>query len=407
MYIKRKIEDEILRYLPRPEILAIVGPRQCGKTTTLREIYKELDSAIFLTFEDRQVLSLFEHNIKEFADTYIAGNKYIFIDEFQYAREGGKLLKYLYDLNRPKIIISGSSAVDLTVKAVKFLVGRIFILPMYPFDFYEFLSYEDKSFARLYRKYNIDLSKEIKNSKLAVGQEKIFRDYYEEYIRWGGYPEVVLAKAREDKEMVLKNIYNTYFLREVKSILRLADDYKLVKLLKALALSIGQMIQYNELNQTAESSYATTKRYLNFLAKTYIADFVRPFYTNKRKEVVKNQKVYFYDTGLRNIAVNDFRPLDARPDAGQLLENTVWVELIKKQYPVLYWRDKNKNEIDFIINLREGRQISIEVKISAGKCARPPLAFTSAFPGVKNYCAYLNNISGRIDSSNKIFIPLL
>lgn len=407
MYIKRKIEDDILRYLKRPEVLAIVGSRQCGKTTTLQKIYRQLEKAVFLTFEDQQVLSLFEHNIKQFAETYVTGNDYIFIDEFQYARRGGKLLKYLYDQYHAKIIISGSSAVDLTIKTVRFLVGRIFVLPMYPFDFHEFLTYKDSSYANFYNKKKIDLAKKkIVVPDLAPEQENMLRNYYEEYILWGGYPEVALADNRKDKEMILKNIYNTYFLREVKNILRLTDDYQLSKLLKALALQIGQMIQYNELTQITDSSMATTKRYLNFLSKTYIADFIRPFYKNKRKEIVKNQKVYFYDTGFRNASVNDFRFLNERPDAGQLLENAVWMELIKKQYPVLYWRDKNKNEIDFIIEPGQGKQIALEIKNQARKCPEFSKAFTNAYPEAINFCGYLENKTNQIDSG-KFFIPLL
>ena len=209
MYVKRKIENDILRYLSRPEVLAIVGPRQCGKTTTLKRIYAGLKKAIFLSFEDQQILSLFEHNIKSFAETYVVGNKYLFIDEFQYAKHGGKLLKYLYDEYKIKIIISGSSAVDLSVRAVKFLVGRIFILPMYPFDFYEFLTFKNTSYAKLYHKYRINLKDKISNPGLAPEQADIFRRYYEEYIIWGGYPAVVLAQAKIDKETILKNIYNT------------------------------------------------------------------------------------------------------------------------------------------------------------------------------------------------------
>lgn len=93
MYIKRKIEDDILRYLDRPEILAIVGPRQCGKTTTLRKIYAGLTNAVFLTFEDQDILSLFENDIKQFADTYLTGKKYALIDEFQYAKKRRQTFK--------------------------------------------------------------------------------------------------------------------------------------------------------------------------------------------------------------------------------------------------------------------------------------------------------------------------
>ncbi len=311
MYIKRKIEYDILKYLHRPEIIALVGPRQCGKTTVLKKIYSSLSDAIFLSFEDQQVLSMFENDIKQFVDVYLAGKKYVFIDEFQYAKNGGKLLKYIYDLHHTKIIISGSSAIDLTVKAIKFLVGRIFVLNMFTFDFYEYLSFKNSNSAKFYKKNKINFKLNQKFN-LMPKEMKILNNYFEEYVIWGGYPQVVLSKNEAEKIEILKNIYNTYFLREVKDILGLIDDYKLSRLIKLLALQIGNMAEYSGLSRASELSFATLKKQLNFLSKTYISELIRPFYKNKKKEIVKNKKVYFYDTGLRNFIINDFRSLDNR-----------------------------------------------------------------------------------------------
>ena len=118
MYIERKLEKKLKGYLNVPEILAIIGPRQCGKTTLIKKVCGELQDALYLSFEDRQLLELFETDLKAFEKLYIKPetNKYIFIDEFQYAAEGGKDLKYLFDFNPgKKIIISGSSSVDLSI----------------------------------------------------------------------------------------------------------------------------------------------------------------------------------------------------------------------------------------------------------------------------------------------------
>ncbi|MBU0897642.1 ATP-binding protein, partial [Patescibacteria group bacterium] len=375
MYIQRQIKDDILKYLNSPEIIAIVGPRQSGKTTVIKRIYQNLSDAIFLTFEDQQTLSLFEKNIKEFIQTYVVGKKYVFIDEFQYAQHGGKLLKYIYDTNHTKIIISGSSAIDLTIKAIKFLVGRVFVLNMFPLNFSEYLFYRDKNFYKIYNNKKISL-KNLNNSFLAPEQKDILKKYYEEYAIWGGYPRVVLAQTKEEKIEILKNIYNTYFLREVKGILGIIDDYKLNRLIKALALQIGNMIEYRELAQISEMSVPTIKKCLNFLSKTYISELINPFYKNKRKEIVKNQKIYFYDTGLRNSIINDFRFFDERTDFGALLENTFWMQLIKNGHIAQYWRDKNKNEIDFIIDIGEGKIRALEIKYRIDKYKGLPLSFT-------------------------------
>lgn len=404
MYIKRKIEDDILKYLKMPEIIALVGPRQSGKTTVMKKIYGTLNNAVFLTFEDQQVLSLFENNIKEFADAYVKNSRYVFIDEFQYAKRGGKLLKYLYDLYNVKIIISGSSAVDLTVKAIKFLVGRIFVLNLYPFDFYEFLLSRDLNYAKYYKRNKFNY-KNCQKADLNPEQIKKFKEYFNEYAVWGGYPRVVLSKNVEEKEQVLRNIYNTYFLRDVKDILGLVDDYKLNKLINALALQIGNMAEYSELSGISEFSFTTLKKYFNFLSKTYICELVKPFFKNKRKEIVKNRKIYFYDTGLRNFIVKDFRPLGQRGDLGALLENSLWMQLLKNSYQAQYWRDKNKNEIDFIINLGENKIAAIEVKNNKNKYKNFPLAFTGSYPNALTFFAFLEGNEGEKD--NDLFLPLL
>ena len=134
MYIKRFLEDKIVKYLGKREILAVIGPRQCGKTTLLKHIFEKLDNALFLDFEDRQILELFNEDIDSFIDLYIKDHKYVFIDEFQYAREGGKNLKYIYDKERTKLIISGSSSSELSIHSIKYLVGRIFVFNLYPFS---------------------------------------------------------------------------------------------------------------------------------------------------------------------------------------------------------------------------------------------------------------------------------
>lgn len=370
MYIKRKLENTIYKYISPPEIIAIIGARQSGKTTLLKELYAKVKKeAVFLSFEDKKVLNLFEENIDDFINLYTKEKKYLFIDEFQYAKHGGKNLKYIYDLHYIKIFISGSSAIDLTVNALKFLVGRIFVFTLHPFDFEEFLSSKNESIRGLYSEVKIDL-KNLANNKLpsqAILDE--INKLYEEYIIFGGYPRVVLAKNIEEKKNVLANIYNTYFLREVKDILGLIDDYKLSNLIKALALQSGNLIAYSELSNTTELSYFTLKKYMNFLEKTFICSLLRPFHTNKRLEIVKNPKVYFLDTGLLNYIIDDFRKISDRPNPGQIIENAVFQKLSNREYKINYWRTKAKDEIDFILSLGDGKTLALEIKNNYNKIA--------------------------------------
>ncbi len=351
MYINRFLEKGVRRYLNKKEIIAVVGPRQSGKTTMLKNIFKDLKNAVFLDFEDRETLQLFSEDIKSFIELYVKKYDYLFIDEFQYAKEGGKKLKYIYDSYKTKIVISGSSVSSLSIQSIKYLVGRIFVFNLYPFSFEEFLSYKEPA---LYT--NIYLKRKL--SKPII--EKIL-PLFNEFNIFGGYPRVILARGSEEKEMVLRNIYNTYFLKEIKEILNLPEDYKLNKLINALALQIGNIINYNELSDISGFNHKDLLNYLNVLEKTFICLRSRPFYTNRRTELVKAPKIFFFDNGFRNIIIKNFQPAKKRQDKGLLYENFIASELVKKEIEVKYWRTKSKAEIDFVIE-KKGNIIPIEVK---------------------------------------------
>ena len=404
MYIKRNLEGTILKYLGAKEIIAIIGARQTGKTTMINHLMKKLDKAVCVSFDDQGILNMFENQIDDFINIYVQGNKYLFIDEFQYAKNGGKILKYIFDFQKIKLIISGSSAIDLTIRVVKYLVGRILIFNLYPFDFQEFLLAKDKNYLKIY-KNNKKQIEQFKNIEVKIGKQahQKLLYYYEEYLLFGGYPRIVLEDKYEAKKELLRNIYNTYFLREVKDILGLIDDYKLNNLIRALALQIGNLLEYQELSQVSGYSYPSLKKYLNFLEKTYICNFIRPYFKNKRTEIVKNPKVYFLDTGLRNFIVNDFRKLNLRTDKGVLLENGLAQQFIKNDYKFNFWRDKKKNEIDFIIFLGNNKIIAIESKsyLKSKKFSSLKL-FKKRYPNIDIYLSY-ENMNKNIKDCKKIY----
>ncbi len=415
LYIQRKMEATILKYLKSPEILAIVGPRQCGKTTLLRHIFEGLQSqnkkAIFLTFEDKNVLDLFSQNIDEFCEVYVKPNQYVFIDEFHYAKKGGKQLKYIFDTQKAKILVSGSSAIDLSIQAFKYLVGRVFVFSLFQLDFEEFLGFKDADILGFYLKNQVDLTKpkKIETVELSNTLTETLRKYYQDYLVYGGYPRVALASEKEEKQVILKNIYNIYFLREVKDILGLVDDYKLSQMIKALALQVGSLIEYREICQVSGLSYQTVKGHLNFLEKTFIAFFVKPYFENKRTEIVKNPKIYFFDTGLRNYIVNDFRGINERTDAGVLLENGIAMQLIKKGMVFNFWRTKQQAEVDFIIQLKQNKKIALEVKKSyRGANVKAKGDFQVKYPSIPlHICFWDQQKDKQGDIKKGVFLPLL
>ncbi len=413
MYIKRKLEKELKDYLDVPEIIAVIGPRQSGKTTLIKKICNELKNSIYLSFEDRQLLELFETDLKSFEEIYFKSekNKYIVIDEFQYANEGGKSLKYLFDFNPgKKIIISGSSSIDLSIKAIKYLTGRIFILNLYQLDFEEYLLFKDPGLYNILKQQKNKLA--ITGSKVILPEvsdpiSKKINIFYEEFGIYGGYPRVVTAKTKEEKIKVLKNIYSIFFLREVKEILKVTEDFKLTKLIKALALQVGSRIDYQNLGTLAGFNFMQTKTNLNLLEKTFITKSLQPFYKNKSTELVKNPKIYFIDTGFRNIVIQNFQKFSDRTDKGALLENIIFSELIKDNFNLNYWRTKSQAEVDLIAEKNQ-TIIPVEVKSHLVKTT----STRSMINFIKKYNApvaviFSDDLIGQktIDDKELIFLP--
>ncbi|MBU0533798.1 MAG: ATP-binding protein [Candidatus Omnitrophica bacterium] len=412
MYIKRELEDKIKSYLNKPEILAVIGPRQSGKTTLLKQIAKPLKKAKYIDFEDRDTLNLFNDDIKTFYNLHVKGAEYLFIDEFQYAKEGGQKLKYLYDTHKTKIIISGSSVLDLTNQALKYLVGRIFTFQLYPFSFKEFLSFRNPA---LYENLYLEVKEKIDNYFAdkrktpplvsdAVIQE--ISKYYYEYVIYGGYPRVAIADGKEEKITVLKNIYNIYLLREIRDILQLSTELELQKLIKALALQTGSLVVYNELSQITSLNYKKLLEHINILEKTFLIKKVMPFYRNKRVEIAKSPKVYFCDNGFRNVAIDNFQELVQRTDRGKLNENFVASQLLKEEDNINYWRTKSNAEIDFILE-RRGQITAVEVKstLHSNKTGRALLSFKEKYS--PNKMVVLSENYFAFDKKrNVLFMPL-
>ena len=357
MYIERDLEGKIKEYLSAPEIISVIGARQAGKTTLLKHLQAGIPDSSFLTFEDIEIRELFDLDIKSFIELHIQPARVIFIDEFQYSKKGGPGLKFIYDtVPGRKLIISGSSSLDLTIKAVKHLTGRILSFTLYPFSFREVLRSKDERLSKLFES-TLEF-RPIEPPLLLRLQE-----HYREFVLYGGYPRVATASSDEEKRDILRNIFQIYLLRDVKDILGLVDDYKMLSLVKALALQAGQAISYDELASLTQQNTPVVKRQMNFFEKTYIASFVRPYFQNRRTELVKNPKVYFLDTGLRNAVIRDFRPVSERPDKGALYENSVFSELLKKDRLVKYWRTKSKAEVDFVVD----DKVPLEVKSSLSR----------------------------------------
>ena len=393
-YLHRKLFDQLIRWLDRREILAIKGPRQSGKTTLLQMLKDHLilekkvekEQVIYLTLEDIDILEALSRDPKAFIKGYIGGKEdrrfYFLIDEFHYLHEGGQKLKLLYDLfENIKFIITGSSSLELTGSTSRYLVGRVFSFYLFPFCLEEFLETKEPNLYHVYRENNEILREFIIEGKDFKVKEEIFEKdflrYFEEYVRFGGYPEVIKTDDFEIRQVILKNIYDTYITRDIVELLRLGDVSTFRTIVTLLANSMGGLIHYGSLASDGKSYFRQIKHYLSILEETYVIRILKPYSGNLSTELKKNPKVYFIDSGLRNYIIRNFNETGLRPDGGKLVENVVLSELSQKgDEEVRYWRTTAKAEIDFI--LRTGDQIiPIEVKYSKLKSPEMSRGFRS------------------------------
>lgn len=370
MYINRELEKTIIPFINRKEVISIIGARQSGKTTFIKHLQDEIQKTKkvrFLTFENRNDLALFQDNIDDFKNL-MKNFDVVIIDEFQYAKEGGQKIKYLYDTTDIKFIISGSSSLELTYQTGKYMVGRMFQFLLTPFSFREFLEFQNPElFDLLNKKIPQDRIDNFNNQEM-FGSEVTRRlsEQLEKFVVFGGYPAAVLAGSIEEKQKILSSIVDNYLLKDIKGLLNLASEDLIAKLSRLLATQIGNLVNYHELSDSSGSSYIELKKHLNILENTFIIKLIRPYYSNPRTELTKNPKVYFLDLGLRNYLLSDFRPIEMRNDTGALIENYAYILLnqLNLAFDLKFWRTKSKAEVDFIIE-KEQKLIPIEVKYSS------------------------------------------
>lgn len=383
MIVQRTLLDTIQPFINRPEYLAIIGPRQSGKTTFLHILEDRLldsdeveDGDIHtISFEDRTLLHQFEKAPRQFVRSYTNADTrtrtYLMIDEFQYAEKGGQKLKLVFDqIQNVKIIITGSSSLDIKANVSKYMVGRILTFHLHPFSFSEALRASNKRMFKAHQNRRTALTEFLSAERIIRPEsgEDVFHEeldpHFEQYCIWGGYPAVVLAKTETEKRKLLRDIYNAYVLADIKTLLQLATEDNLLQLSKHLAVQTGNIVVFNNLCNASNLNHRQLKKHLNILEETFVCQRLNPFFRNKQKELCKNPKIYFVDLGFRNNLVEHFGQLDQRPNAGAVVENAVFIHLHERGRQtgsLHFWRKKSGPEVDFVIERGE-HVLPIEVK---------------------------------------------
>jgi len=402
--LPRKIYKKLKEHARSRKIVLLIGARQVGKTTLLRGLFGELSKTNKCLFLDLDILSNYEKisSFESLVNTlkingYDEKQKeffYLFLDEFQKYPLFPKIMKNVYDsLENVKIYASGSSSIEIKDKSQESLAGRKQIIEIFPLDFEEFLWF----------KQNEKLSGNFKNLEKLKGDDlgnsvDDFNSLLKEFLIFGGYPEAALKNSKEEKAEVLSSIFDLYIKKDLVEYLRIEKILEVKRLIEFLAVNNGQKTKYEEITKLTSLGFNEIKRYLEILEETYLIKILKPYYTNKNKEIVKIPKVYFIDNGVRNFFINNFNGLNLRDDGGFLFEGFIISELLKNgEKNLKFWQDKNNNEVDII--MEKEKIIPIEVKFKQklkSEDFRGLNIFLKEYPKIKK--SYLINLGIQKDS---------
>jgi hypothetical protein len=353
--INRLLKTKLEARLGSGKAIVITGPRQVGKTTLIKNIL-ENKAHLFLDADDPTVRNLLTNPNTEQLKSIIGKNKLVFIDEAQRIENIGITLKIITDqFKEVQLIVSGSSAFELTNRLNEPLTGRKWEYQLFPISWKEFEG--------------------------TVGFVKA-EQQLELRVIYGMYPDVINRTGEETE--ALKQLADSYLYKDILAYGGIRKPEVLEKLLQALALQMGNEVSYNELSQLIGIDKNTVSNYIDILEKAFVIFKLKSFSRNLRNEIKTNQKIYFYDTGIRNMIIGNFNALGLRQDKGALWENFLISERIKtnmyegsmaKPY---FWRTVQQQEIDYVEETA-GQITGYEIKWNANAKAKIPKLFKETY----------------------------
>jgi len=360
--------SQIRSHVNESEITVITGPRQVGKTTLIRQIMEDIGGGktppaninyFNLDVSQDHQLFLRQENVVSFIKNRIPkkGKLYVFIDEIQRIPNPGIFLKGIYDLSLPvKMVVTGSSSLEIRSKIAESLTGRKRLFTMYPLSLKEYVSYFD---ANLY-------ALAVKGDAHAQAS---MSHYVDDFLLYGGYPKVLFESGGSERILPLEEIFTSYIDKDIVGLLRVRDPYVFTKFVQILSEETGNPVNIKGMSEELHIKDDTIRKYITSLEQTFIIRRVPPFFGSTRTEIRKMPKVYFFDNGIRNYA-KDGKDMSEnayrnRKDAGFLLENFIFSELVKAGMDdIRYWRTKYGAEVDFIVH-KKGMDIPIEIKATS------------------------------------------
>ncbi len=355
--ILRTIFHQLQEHFFQGKAIILLGARQVGKSTLLKNLTQNNYKTLWLDAENADIPNLFLNATSTSLKNIFSNYQVVIIDEAQKIPNIGTVLKLTTDyLKDIQIIATGSSAFELKNKMNEPLTGRKWEYFLYPFSFGEMVN----SIGIIEEKRNID-----------------------HRLIYGYYPEIVTST--NDIQLRIKQLADSYLYKDVLLWSGLKKADKINDLLKALSYQIGQEVSYHEIGNMIGLRNETVENYITILEQLYIIFRLPSYHSNHRKELRKSKKIYFFDTGIRNAVINDFRHITQRQDAGVLWENWVISELWKKNKyensggTFYFWRTQDQQELDLIIN-KNGMLHTYEIKWNHKVKARLSKTFERMYP---------------------------
>lgn len=388
---KRYLFYDLMKYLDHKNALIITGMRQVGKTTLMKQLFDQIDAPkLWYDFENPLDLLHFE-NINYDAIYEILKNEagsgdkrlFVFIDEIQNFPEVTKIIKYLIDKYNVKFIVTGSSNYYLKNLFPESLSGRKFLFVLQPLSFSEYLYFNDKI------KFN-EHNKELKlKSSYSLLEYKKYEADYQIYLEYGGFPEVVTTSDSSTKKLILKNIFASFFEKDIRVLSDIKDIREMRDLILTLVPRTGNILDVTKLSNELEINRVKIYGYLELLQGVFFIKLIPKYSKSIDRTVAGGRKVYFADTGLLNII--------GKVNEGQLFENAVANQL-SVYGDLFYYNKRSVSEIDFILN----KEIAFEVKLKSSASDLKKLEKNSAEIGLNQY--YL--ISKNYSETDKTIFPM-
>ena len=379
MMIPRSLTNIVLTKLRASDKgIVIYGARQVGKTTLVNDVVQHSGlKTLTVNADQSKYLDIFSGRDLNKISNLVAGYELLFIDEAQRIPEIGINLKIILDNLKPlKVIVTGSSSLDLASKVSEPLTGRIWTYKLYPISFFEL--------KKLKNVFELD-------------------DNLEERLLYGSYPDIFSINGHINKIEYLQILSDSYLYKDLLELGGLKNSAKIRDLLKLLAFQIGNEVSLTELGSSLGMGKDTVSRYIDYLEKTFIVFRLKGFSRNLRKEVTKMDKIYFHDLGVRNILIDNLKPLKDRSDVGQLWENLLISERMKylsysQNYGSIYfWRVYTGAELD-LVEEKDGMLNGYELKFGK-KSVKAPKGWRITYPKAKftfiNKENYLKFITGK------------